>query len=95
METNFPTQLLKDTKTIYFGKGCKECLNTGYNGRMVIAEVLLIDNDIRDAILAKASASDIKKIAIQNGMKTMMEDGVKKVLSGETTFEEILRLAHE
>lgn len=82
-------------KNLFCGKGCEDCNKSGYKGRIVIAEVVLIDNDIRDAILRKASASEIKNIAIKNGMTTMVEDGVKKAKGGETTMEEILRVVHE
>lgn len=94
-EAGLSADLLADTNKVYFGKGCSQCLDTGYRGRIVIAEVLLVDNEIREAILTKVSSSEIKKIAIKNGMTTIMEDGVKKVINGDTTFEEVLRIAHE
>lgn len=77
------------------GVGCKECGNSGYSGRICINEVLVADDDIREAILKKASSSEIKKIAMKNGMTTMIEDGLKKVEAGETTLEEILRVVRE
>ena len=76
-------------------KGCGECGNTGYKGRMCINEVLVADNEIREAILRRASADEIKKIAIKNGMTTMLEDGLQKVKNGFTTVEEVLRVVHE
>jgi type IV pilus assembly protein PilB len=77
------------------GKGCVACGNTGYRGRIAISEVLVADEAIRDAILHRASATEIKKIAIQNGMRTMLDDGEEKVKRGETTIEEVLRVIHE
>jgi len=82
-------------KNLFYGKGCDECNESGYKGRVVIAEVIYVDNDIRDAILRKASASEIKNIAIKNGMTTMTDEGLRKAKLGETTIEEILRVVHE
>lgn len=80
---------------LYRGKGCAACDNTGYNGRIGIHEVLLVDTDLREAILEKVSAEAIEHIAIKNGMTTMLEDGITKVASGMTTISEILRTIHE
>jgi type IV pilus assembly protein PilB len=79
----------------YHGEGCSECNFTGYRGRIGIYEVLVIDSKIRDAILAKAKASEIKKLAQASGMKTMVEDGIEKAKAGHTTLEEVLRMLHE
>ncbi len=77
------------------GKGCEQCNGTGYLGRLGIHEVLVVDNDIREAILRRASASEIKKIAINNGMKTLVEDGFAKAKAGLTTIDEIIRIFYE
>ncbi|OGI94827.1 hypothetical protein A3A03_01455 [Candidatus Nomurabacteria bacterium RIFCSPLOWO2_01_FULL_40_18] len=82
-------------KLTYKGKGCEECNGSGYRDRICINEVLVADNKIREAILRRASASEIKKIAIKNGMTTMFEDGLQKVKAGLTTLEEVLRVIHE
>ena len=87
--------LPKKTKRIFTGTGCHLCNNTGYHGRVVIDEVLVVDEEIRQAILCKASANEIKQIAIKNGMTTMLLDGFDKVASGITTIEEILRMVYE
>ncbi|MDP1688816.1 MAG: GspE/PulE family protein [bacterium] len=87
-----PTNIYKN---IFYGKGCDSCSGSGFKGRVVIAEVIDVDNDIRDAILRKASATEIKKIAMKNGMISMTEEGLRKVVKGETTIEEILRVVHE
>lgn len=87
--------MLGEYQTFYLGKGCDDCNNSGYSGRVCINEVLVADETIREAILRKASSAEIKKIAISHGMTTMLEDGFQKVLNGETTFEEILRVIHE
>ncbi len=86
---------VKKDETFYKGKGCDECNQSGYRGRICINEVLVADNDIKEAIMRKASASEIRKIAIKNGMTSMLEDGFGKVRAGETTLEEVLRVVHE
>ena len=87
-------KLFGDRK-IYRGEGCEACNKTGYDGRIGIHEVLVVDNDIRDGMLRKDSADSIKRIAVKNGMKTMLEDGMDKVFQGTTSLEEVLRVIHE
>ena len=79
----------------YKGKGCRRCKDTGFAGRIGIFELLLIDEQIRNMIIEKASAGEIKKKAIASGMKTLYEDGMDKVKSGITTIEEVLRGTEE
>lgn len=86
---------LQGNKKFYFGKGCENCAGSGYKGRIVIHEILVADEEVRGAILRKASSSEIKQIAIKNGMTTMLEDGFKKAVVGITTIEEVLRVTHE
>lgn len=93
-QTPYATLLL-NCDFVYNGKGCEECNDSGYKGRICINEVLVADNEIREAILRRASANEIKKIAIKNGMTTMFEDGFQKVKDGLTTIEEVLRVIHE
>ena len=81
--------------SFYKGKGCAKCLNTGYKGRVGIYELLVPDEKIRNAIISKAPAEDIKKLAVSSGMITLMEDGIGKVKQGITTVEEILRVTRE
>ena len=87
--------LVRDEHKFYKGAGCKKCNKSGFAGRICINEVLVADDEIREAILVKKSASEIRNIAIKNGMTTMLQDGFMKVLAGETTVEEILRVIHE
>jgi len=87
--------ILLNNKKFFHGRGCEKCNGTGYRGRLVIAEVLVADEEIRKAILNKESASDIKQISIKNGMTTMLVDGFKKAVLGMTTIEEVLRVTHE
>lgn len=88
-------KVLDDHRTFYYGKGCNTCDQSGYKGRIGIHEALEINDEIRTALMRNADASEIKKIAIANGMTLMIEDGFRKALTGTTTIEEILRVIHE
>ena len=85
----------KDLTKIRFYRGaknaCKLCGDTGYHGRLGIFEVMEVSDKIRALIAARSSAEIITKEARAEGMKTMLEDGIAKVLAGETTLEEIVR----
>jgi len=85
----------KKTVRIYKGKGCPVCHGTGYEGRLGIFEVMTMEDNIRKAILEKKDSPEITTIAVGNGMTTMMDDGIRKVLEGLTTIEEILRVTKE
>ena len=80
---------------IYTAKGCPECGDTGYAGRTCILELLILDEGIKNRILQRADASELQQYAIQNGMQTMYQDGLAKVLAGVTTIEEISRVTQE
>jgi len=95
-------ELLKDLNlseskgiSIYHGKGCSQCKNTGYRGRIGIYELLVIDEDVKKLITSKASADEIKRKVIEKGMKTLYDDGLEKALAGVTTVEEALRVTQE
>jgi len=85
----------KEKIRIYKGKGCPVCHGTGYEGRLGIFEVMLIGESVRKAILAKKDSPEIQKIAMESGMTTMMDDGIRKVVEGLTTVDEILRVTKE
>lgn len=86
--------LSKDSSfTIYRGKGCNQCNGTGFWGRVAIYEVLLMSEKIRELVMKKATASEIKRQAILEGMKTLRQDGWQKVMDGLTTPEEVLKVA--
>lgn len=84
--------LPKGTK-FYRGKGCNNCMNTGYSGRAMIAELMVLSEGIRTLILKRASSTEIKETAEKEGMTTMRQDGINKVVNGLTTIEEVLRTA--
>ncbi|MBI4971410.1 MAG: Flp pilus assembly complex ATPase component TadA [Candidatus Omnitrophica bacterium] len=77
------------------GKGCNVCHGTGYLGRMACSESLIVDDPIREMILARKSSFDIQTHAIKNGMKTLFEDAVDKFAKGYTTLQEVLRITSE
>jgi type II secretory ATPase GspE/PulE/Tfp pilus assembly ATPase PilB-like protein len=76
----------------YRGIGCSQCKNTGYLGRVGIFELLLINEEIRKMVNSKKSADEIKKKAIEIGMRTLRDDGLDKIRKGITTIDEVLRV---
>jgi len=82
----------KSISHIYKPGGCSKCNNIGYQGRTTISEVLVVDKDIEELISQNAISSHIKEKAVTNGMLTMKQDGILKVLEGETTLEEVERV---
>ena len=80
---------------LWFGRGCSECNDSGYHGRVGIYEVMPIDDTIRAAMLEKASAGSIKGLAHAQGIKSLMTDGLQKAFLGLTSIEEVLRVIHE
>lgn len=74
-----------------YGKGCATCNFTGYRGRMAITEILEIDDRIREMILDGASTNKVQEAAVENGLKTLRENGLKAVFDGVTSVEELLR----
>ncbi len=84
-----------DDIRLYKAKGCDQCNNEGYHGRVGIYEVLDIDPDIEKLITQSASTESIEAKAKENGMSTMIEDGLSKAVQGLTTIEEVLRVTRE
>lgn len=94
-EKVIPTNQNLETLTFYRGKGCRQCNNEGYRGRIGIYETFEITEKVSDLILRRASDTELKKEALNQNMLTMLEDGFIKALKGVTTVEEILRAARE
>lgn len=90
-----PADIFDKKDVFYKGRGCEECNNSGYKGRVCVNEVLVVDNIIRAAIHKKATAAEIKEDTKKQGMTSMIEDGFLKAKLGITTIEEILRTLHE
>jgi general secretion pathway protein E len=81
--------------TLYHAKGCKECAQTGFIGRISIMEMLPMSDPLRTHIMRHANSAELRTEAIREGMVTMYEDGMRKALNGSTTFEEVLRVTRE
>ncbi|HEX8852973.1 MAG TPA: type IV-A pilus assembly ATPase PilB, partial [Pyrinomonadaceae bacterium] len=90
VEVGFSAAEAKEMKT-YKGRGCKTCNNTGYKGRVGLYEVMEITDEIRELILIGASALELRKRAIEDGMITLRESGLHKIRNGVTTLEEVVR----
>jgi type II secretory ATPase GspE/PulE/Tfp pilus assembly ATPase PilB-like protein len=74
------------------GAGCDHCMNTGFQGRTALTEMLVVDEVIRDSILQKLPTRALQEIAVRQGMHTLWHLGLDRVIRGETTLEEILRV---
>jgi type IV pilus assembly protein PilB len=72
--------------------GCQACSNTGYKGRLAVHEVMTVTEDIERQCVARASSEDVRRTAVAQGMSTLRQDGLQKVLMGMTTIEEIGRV---
>ena len=83
----------KDIK-FYRAAGCVQCRNTGYKGRNGIYEIMAVDEEIRELTLNGASADQIKRAAIKNGMRNLRYDGIRKAMQGMTSVEEVLRITN-
>lgn len=81
----------KIDKKIYRGKGCKECYETGYAGRIAIYEMLIMNDDIIYALRSPDNIIKVKDALHKAGYKTLFDDAIKKVMSGQTTLDEVLR----
>jgi type IV pilus assembly protein PilB len=78
-------------KQFFYGKGCDRCNNTGYKGRKGIYELLRITDPIRELINERAPTVTIKQKAIELGMITLRQDGLRSIFEGDTTIEEVLK----
>ena len=73
--------------------GCENCRHTGYQGRMALHEVMVVDSDLERAAIARSSSKELRELAKKAGMHTLREDGWDKVRRGETSVDEVLRVA--
>lgn len=91
-KTVFKLALSLDVKEVYEAVGCKHCIN-GFIGRIAIHEVLMLNQDVRDAIVNNASKEHLRKMVYDKGHTvTLLQDGLEKVVSGDTTFDEIVQI---
>ncbi len=81
----------KESQYIYYkGRGCDRCKNKGYSGRCAVLELIPMSDEIRKLVIERASATDIKQLALQQGMRTLRINGILKAREGITTLEEVL-----
>ncbi|MFQ3548376.1 MAG: type II secretion system ATPase GspE [Armatimonadota bacterium] len=80
--------------TFFRGKGCDYCRGSGYKGRLGIYELMIVNDRIRDLVLQRTSAHVVKEAAVECGMKTLKDDAIAKILLGQTTLEECLRVIY-
>jgi len=80
---------------LWHARGCSQCANTGYVGRVCITEMMPMTDALRSLVMRHANAADLRAEAIRCGMVTMYEDGLRKAVKGVTTFEEVLRATRE
>jgi len=83
--------VLRDN-TFYRKKGCNLCMQTGFHGRSAIFEIMVVDDNIKRLVLKTSDATQINELAIKQGMITLRQDGIQKVMAGVTTTEEVLRV---
>lgn len=74
------------------GAGCAECGGTGYRGRTAIAELLVMDDALREAVAARSSTRELKQVAVERGMRDLLRDGLDKIAAGVTNVEELARV---
>ena len=88
---DFPTELL-DGQDLFEAVGCRECRNVGYSGRLGVYELMVTTDAIRELATERASSWQLKKSAVEGGMTTLRDDAWRKVLSGTTSVDEVLRI---
>ncbi len=92
-KNDFPPELVEsDDVTLYHAKGCPRCNGTGYKGRLGLYEVMIVSEAIRRLTVERKSADEISRVAAAEGMRTLREDGIDKVVAGVTSIEEIARV---
>jgi general secretion pathway protein E len=79
----------------YRAKGCRNCRNTGYKGRLAIQELMTMDDEVRAMVMQRADGAMLRRHCTSKGMKLLRQDGTDRVLAGETTIEELLRVTQE
>ncbi len=85
---------MEPPEVLYQGEGCKNCNNTGYRGRTGIHELLAVTHEIRRMVLDGASTDELKETALQQGMSTLAEDGMRRVQEGEVALQELMRVVY-
>ena len=76
-------------RVFYHGRGCDHCRGTGYSGRLAIFEIMTLDDELRDMVIAHRSANALRRVARKRGMRTLRESGLLAIYDGMTTLEEV------
>ena len=90
-EMAYASEMGEGRKEFYYGRGCNACANTGYLGRVAIAEIMVVDHELRSAMLSGANADELRQVARKQGMVSMWRDGMTKAGEGITTPSEVVR----
>ena len=90
--THWPSQVLTPPAALWRPVGCRNCSNTGFRGRMAVTEVMPITEEIEHLAIGRAPASEIRKVALGDGMVTLRDDGLRKAARGDTTLDEVIRV---
>lgn len=88
-----PSKYLKEGEILYKGEGCEKCDHSGYKGRVAIFESITMTPEMRDLTVKRPSSQDVWKLASKQGSKSLFDDGLVKVREGQTTIDELLRIA--
>lgn len=91
-DAGFPDDIVDERPEVPRAMGCSACSQTGYKGRLAIHEVMPVTEEIERLCVARASSEEVKRVAVEQGMLTLRDDGLAKVLMGQTTIEEIGRV---
>jgi type II secretory ATPase GspE/PulE/Tfp pilus assembly ATPase PilB-like protein len=101
-ETGYPIDYLREIGApfpedlkFYHGKGCDQCRQTGYRGRAAIYEIVVVTENLRRMVIRKETGTALKQRAIADGMDTLRTDGWRRVLRGQTTVEEVVRVTQQ
>ena len=86
---------LFENREVYRAEGCSKCQKTGFHDCIGIYEMILVGSDVRMMIIEKRDAAYIRDRCVEMGMRTMLDDGIEKVLNGVTTLEEVVRVIRE
>jgi type IV pilus assembly protein PilB len=81
-----------DLPQLYKAVGCPACSNTGYRGRVALHEIMTLSDDIESLVVTRSTGSEIRQVALDEGMVSLRQDGWSKVTQGLTTIEEVLRV---
>ncbi|MCK4300133.1 MAG: pilus assembly protein PilB, partial [Planctomycetes bacterium] len=78
-------------RTFYYGKGCEQCMSTGYRGRIGVFEIMVMDDRLREIIMQRSSTNVLRQAGVERGMRTLRQAGLLHIYDGITTIEEVVR----